>query len=86
MARVIGRGREALTSWVRKCLEAGGIPTFVVEYAGRPLPNNSVLVRCFGAGDKVRGGMISDIPTDLLEKIKSAKKDITTLAEELGVA
>jgi len=86
MTRVIGSGREALINWVKTCIEAGGIPTFVVEYAGKPLPNNSVLVRCYMAGDKVKGGVITDVPTDLLEKIKSAKKDITTLAKELGLA
>lgn len=89
MAKYIGRGIEALRSWVRKCIEAGGTPTFVAEYAGRPLkgPDGSpaLLVRCFGKADVVSGGTIYGLPADFVERVKVAKKDIQTLARELGL-
>jgi len=89
MPTYIGSGVSALKEWIRKCLEAGGTPTFVPKYAGRPFkgPDGSpaVLVRCFGAGDVVSGGVIYGLPSELVEKIESAKKDIQTLARELGL-
>ncbi|RLE44343.1 hypothetical protein DRJ19_00655 [Candidatus Woesearchaeota archaeon] len=87
--RYIGSGKAKLTEWLRQCLNAGGAPTMVVEYAGveikGPDGTPAVLVRCFGAGDRVTGGVIYGLPAELVEKIKISKKDIITLKEELGL-
>ena len=73
MANIIGAGLEALTSWVAQCNSAGGVPIIRTKYGGRPLPNNSVIVACWGQGATVKGGEITNIPGDVLQRLSTMK-------------
>ena len=90
MPKYLGKGVDYLREWIRKCLEAKGTPTFVPKYSGRsfegPDGSPAILVRCFGAGDIVGGGVIYGLPAELVEKIESAKRDIQVVAKELGIS
>ena len=85
MARIIGRGLEAIREFIRKCIDAGGVPIFRTRYGGRRFPNNAVVAACWGAGSKVRGGMIVDLPPEIIQRMEETKGDWKWLAEELGV-
>jgi hypothetical protein len=83
MVRVIGKGLEALAKWFNECVEAGGVPLFRVQYGGVPF-KDKLIVACYGAAAKVRGGVIEDLPADLVEKIRMAKgADWRVVAEYL---
>jgi len=73
MANIIGSGVEALRSWVAQCNSAGGVPIIRTKYGGRPLPNSSVIVACWGHGNEVRGGEITNIPADVLQRLSMTK-------------
>jgi hypothetical protein len=73
MANVIGSGVEALRSWVAQCNSAGGVPIIRTKYGGKPLPNSSVIVACWGHGSEVRGGEITNIPPDVLQRLSMTK-------------
>jgi len=73
MANIIGSGVEALRSWVAQCNSAGGVPIIRTKYGGRPLPNNSVIVACWGHGSEVKGGEITNIPPDILQRLSMTK-------------
>jgi len=75
VVKVLGRGLEALKSFARKCLDAGGVPIFRTKYGGKRLPNNAVIVACWGKGDVVKGGTITDVPIDVIEKMEKTKGD-----------
>jgi len=79
---VIGKGVEALKSFIRECLSANGSPTFVAKYGAQEYTDR-VIARCYGASEKVPGGFIVDLPADVVEKIKKRKGDATWLLEEL---
>jgi len=85
MARVIGRGLEAIRDFISKCLAAGGVPIFRTKYGGRRLPGNAVIAACWGAGDKVKGGTITDVPPDILAEMEKRVGDWKWLAERLGI-
>lgn len=89
MVNIIGSGDDAVKTFAKECLEKGGIPTFVPEYAGIPLKYGgkpAVIARCYLQGEPLRGGLITDISEDLWKKIKEARRDVRALAKELGVA
>jgi len=73
MANIIGSGVEALRSWVAQCNSAGGVPIIRTKYGGKPLPNSSVIVACWGHGNEVRGGEITSIPADVLQRLSMTK-------------
>ena len=75
MGRILGSGVEALKSFARKCLDAGGVPIFRPRYGGRRLPENSVIVACWGKGNVVKGGTVTHVPTDVIEKMEKTKGD-----------
>ncbi|MHC1627549.1 MAG: hypothetical protein ACXQTI_01795 [Candidatus Nezhaarchaeales archaeon] len=85
MGRVIGRGLEAIREFIRRCLGAGGVPIFRTKYGGKRLPGNTVIAACWGAGDKVKGGMITDVPPDIITEMEKRVGDWKWLAERLGV-
>jgi len=82
MARVIGSGVEALKEFVRKCKAAGGVPLIRTKYGGQRLPNNAVIVACWGKGKEVPGGMITDIPANLIEQFEKTTGDYKILLEK----
>ena len=73
MANIIGSGVEALRSWVAQCNSAGGVPIIRTKYGGKPLPNSSVIVACWGHGNEVKGGEITNIPADILQRLSMTK-------------
>jgi hypothetical protein len=73
MANIVGSGVEALRSWVAQCNSAGGVPIIRTKYGGKPLPNSSVIVACWGHGNEVRGGEITNIPADVLQRLSMTK-------------
>jgi hypothetical protein len=73
MANIVGSGVEALRSWVAQCNTAGGVPIIRTKYGGKPLPNSSVIVACWGHGNEVRGGEITNIPADVLQRLSMTK-------------
>ncbi len=81
MAKTIGSGVGALKEFARKCLAAGGVPIFRTRYGGKRLPNNSVIAACWGKGDVVKGGTITDVPLDVIEKMEKTRGDYKWLVE-----
>ncbi|RLE84961.1 MAG: hypothetical protein DRJ67_09715 [Thermoprotei archaeon] len=79
---IIGRGVDALKSFIRECMEAGGTPTMLAKYGPTEF-RDAVLVRCYGASDKVRGGLIVDLPAEIVEKVRKRKLDAKWILEEL---
>jgi hypothetical protein len=73
MANIIGSGLDALRSWVAQCNAVGGVPIIRTKYGGRPLPNSSVIVACWGHGSEVKGGEITNIPADVLQRLSMTK-------------
>jgi hypothetical protein len=73
MANVLGSGVDALRSWVAQCNAAGGVPIIRTKYGGKPLPNSSVIVACWGHGSEVRGGEITNISPDVLQRLSMTK-------------
>ena len=71
----IGRGMEAVRSFARKCLDAGGVPIFRTKFGGKRLERNAVIAACWGKGDIVKGGTIVDVPTDVIEKMEKTRGD-----------
>lgn len=68
MVKVIGKGVSAIKDFIAKCQAAGGSPTFVPVYKGVPF-KNKVIARCYLAADKVPGGVIEDVPEDVMKLI-----------------
>jgi len=58
---------------VAQCNSAGGVPIIRTKYGGKPLPNSSVIVACWGHGNEVRGGEITNIPADVLQRLSMTK-------------
>lgn len=85
MAKVIGRGIEALRSFIARCTAAGGVPIFRTKYGGRRLPGNSVIAACWGKGKEVPGGTITDVPSDIIAEMEERTGDWKWLRERLGV-
>jgi len=85
MVNVIGRGTEGIREFIRKCTAVGGVPIFRTKYGGKRFPNNGIIAACWGAGDKVKGGMITDVPPDLIEEMEKRSGDWKWLRERLGV-
>lgn len=73
MANILGSGVGALKSWVAQCESAGGVPIIRTKYGGKPLPNSAVVVACWGHGNQVKGGEITDIPADVLQRLSMTK-------------
>jgi hypothetical protein len=72
---VIGSGMEAVRSFARRCLDAGGIPIFKTRFGGKRFENNAVIAACWGKGDVVKGGKITNVPTDVIEKMEKTRGD-----------
>ena len=72
---ILGEGLSALKDFARRCLDAGGVPIFRTKYGGRRLPNNAVIAACWGKGDVVKGGTITNVPIDVIEKMEKTKGD-----------
>ena len=75
MGKQIGSGLTALKDFARRCLAAGGIPIFRTRYGGKRLPNNSVVAACWGKGDTVKGGTITDVPLEIIERMEKETGD-----------
>ncbi|MEM1690042.1 MAG: hypothetical protein QXG48_02155 [Thermofilaceae archaeon] len=75
MTNVIGTGVTALREFARRCLAAGGVPQFRTKYGGRPLPDNSVIVACWGAANRVPGGTIRNVPPDIIARLERQTGD-----------
>jgi len=84
MANVIGRGLDAIRSFINRCLAAGGTPIFRTRYGGKRLPNNRVIAACWGAGKTVHGGTIEDVPPEIIERMEKERGDWKWLKESLG--
>lgn len=69
MANDIGSGVEALAEWMRRCSEAGGTPQIRTEFVRKF--TSDVIVACYGAGKKVKGGTITDLPPQLVSELRS---------------
>ena len=72
--KLIFRSAEEFLDWIRRCEEAGGIPQIVEKY-GRIdfLAQDMVLLRCWGAGEAVPGGL-AKIPHEIAEAIREVVK------------
>jgi hypothetical protein len=68
---VIGKGVEALKKFIKECKDAGGVPIIRTRYGGRRLP--FVIVTCWGMRDVVRGGAITDVPSEIVEALEKAR-------------
>ena len=75
MSRTIGTGLMALKEFARKCLDAGGVPIFRTKYGGKKLPDNSVIAACWGKGDVVKGGTVTEVPPEIIDKMEKTKGD-----------
>ena len=84
MARILGTGTEALRDFIKKCLAAGGIPLIRTRYGGKRLPENSIIVACWGKGKEVPGGTIKGVPTEIIEEAEKRTGDWKWLSERLG--
>jgi hypothetical protein len=85
MARILGSGTSALADFIRKCLNAGGVPIIRTKYGGKRLPENKVVVACWGKGAEVPGGSILNVPADIIEEAEKRTGDWKWLSERLGV-
>lgn len=83
MGRILGSGTSKLKEFIEKCLAAGGVPIVRTKYGGRRLPGNSVVVACWGKGEEVPGGTITDIPPHLIEEMEKRPGDWKWLRERL---
>jgi len=81
MAREIGSGLAALRDFANRCLAAGGVPIFRTKYGGKRLPNNSVVAACWGKGDVVKGGTVTNVPIDVIEKMEATRGDYKWLVQ-----
>jgi len=84
MVKVIGRGLEGIREFIRKCIEAGGTPIFRTKYGLRKF-RDRVVAACWGAGEKVEGGTIVDVPPDIIAEMEEKVGDWKWLAERLGM-
>jgi len=80
MVHIRGHGIKDLVKFVLECLHAGGIPQLVPKYGGVELWSEkehspAVLVRCWGAGREVKGGIIVDLPESLIKESEQMKGD-----------
>lgn len=75
MGRVLGSGLAAIRNFIEKCLAAGGVPIFRTKYGGKRLPGNAVIAACWGAGEKVPGGTITDVPLEIIERMEKTRGD-----------
>ncbi|RLI87904.1 MAG: hypothetical protein DRP01_00795 [Archaeoglobales archaeon] len=76
MVKVIGRGTSAVRDFIARCKRAGGIPQLVTHYKGKPWSEwtgipGAILVRCWGRAKEVPGGIIGDVPSDVVEELKA---------------
>lgn len=85
MGKILGRGLEAIRNFITKCRAAGGIPVFRTKYGGKRLPGNAVIAACWGKGDVVKGGTITDVPPDIIAEMEKTKGDWKWLAQRLGI-
>ena len=74
MGRILGSGTEAVREFVERCRREGGVPIIRTRYGGKRLPQSSVIVACWGKGKDVPGGTITDVPTDVIEKLEKKIK------------
>jgi len=79
----IGSGTSAIKSFIEKCLAAGGVPLFRTKYGGKRLPESAVIAACWGKGDVVKGGTITDVPADILSEMEKRAGDWKWLKERL---
>lgn len=75
MAREIGIGVEALRQFAEMCIRNGGVPQFKTKYGGQRLPENAVIVSCWGAGDKVKGGKVKHVPPEVIARLERGTGD-----------
>ena len=75
MVKKLGSGLEELKRFARRCLDAGGIPIIRTRYGGKRLPGGAVIVACWGKGEEVPGGTITDIPLEVIERMEKTKGD-----------
>jgi len=80
--RILGKGLAAIKDFIRECVSAGGVPIFRTKYGGKRLPGNAVIAACWGAGDKVKGGTITDVPLEIIEKMEKTTGDWRWLEKE----
>ena len=85
MAKVLGEGLETLRRFIRECVNAGGVPIFRTKYGGRRIKGNGVVAACWGAGEKVKGGTITNVPPDIIEEMEKRVGDWKWLAKRLGI-
>lgn len=80
MGRKIGSGLEAVKEFARRCLAAGGVPMFRTKYGGKRL-ENAVVAACWGKGDVVKGGTITNVPLEIIERMERETGDYKWLVE-----
>jgi len=63
--------RYSLYEWMKKCKEAEGVPQIVTHFDGDIFVNQGeILIRCWGAGREVPGGVYKIDDPELLNYIK----------------
>jgi hypothetical protein len=71
----IGSGMGAVKEFARRCVEAGGIPIFKTRFGGKRYENNAVVASCWGKASVVKGGKITNVPLDVIEKMEKTRGD-----------
>jgi hypothetical protein len=71
----IGSGMGAVREFARRCVEAGGIPIFKTRFGGKRFENNAVVAACWGKANVVKGGKITNVPLDVIEKMEKTRGD-----------
>jgi len=93
MVHILGEGDQLAFEFAKKCSAAGGIPQYVPDFGGKPLDEtigkkhklkpHVVLVRCWGAGKEVKGGIIYGISDKVYEQIISEKGEWKQFVKEV---
>ena len=81
--RILGQGTDALRKFASDCQNAGGIPVAQAWYAGVEF-KDKLLVRCYGAN--MMGGFVTEISSDLVNKVAQSRKRYTALSDILKTA
>jgi len=88
MPTIIGEGEEAVKNFFEECIKAGGDPQVLYEFGPVNFAKkHELLVRCWGKAEEVPGGVIVDVPENLIKAAENASSGerARIIAEKLGI-
>lgn len=66
--------RYSLYEWMQRCINAGGVPQIVTHFGGENfVEQGEILIRCWGAGREVPGGVYKIEDPELLNFIRQVQ-------------